>query len=860
MYFNKEADRIELSVGEVCMAAHRHGHLDSRRSSPHRYERAQAGGAAHRKLQAGRGKGYHAEVTLHNTCRLGEVTFYVSGRADGVIYDPDGGCVVEEIKTSPRAVEYAAAPRADDLAQLSCYGYFLCCAKGLATVTLRLTYVDTDGNEAGHTDAVMTAEHLRAAYVALLGMILPRAADLRRRETTVRAAAKQARFPYPQMRNEQADMIKECWRDMRQGQTVFAQAPTGIGKTISTLYPAVRCWGEDRCDKIFYLTAKSSTRREAVGALERLAAAETPLRGCVISARESACLCDTAKEAVRRSGGRLSRHCHPEACPYAKGYYDRVDGVIEEMLATGDIFTPAVIREAARRGGICPYELSLDLSERCEVIIADYNYVFSPAVSLRRYFADGLPHTKGYRYIFLVDEAHNLTERARDMYSGGLSLVDLTRAQDALHEGAMVCRRAADRAVFPDEDLSTIIPKPTTHREALNAGSLDDLIGLLTRRAGVCKESMETGADGVRRGVSLEREAPVPLIEAAHELGRTCDAWLRHCPDHPLYTTVEELATGLRAFRTAGDHYDAGFATFTEVEGENVRVSLTCLDPARIVGPILQKAEARILFSATLTPTEYYADILGGGKDSVTVAFDSPFDPANLCVVVADAVSTRYGDRAKSYRRVAGYIAATAAAKVGNYMVYFPSYEYLDKVHGIFCKKYPHVKTVVQRAGMSGAERDAFIAAFTSSTAEMQIGFCVLGGLFSEGVDLPGKTLIGTVIVGVGLPGLSSERNIMRAYYDERTGGDPDASIGGASLGYAYVYTYPGMNHVLQAAGRVIRRDDDRGVVVLIDDRYTSAPYTDLYPAHWQGMCAAGDPASLNAYLQRFWQGKMQDS
>ena len=861
VYYNKEADRVDMTVGELCAIAHRRGSLDSRRPNGRPNGRSRGhcyGRATQHEGQTARGEGYYTDVALHHTCRLGEVTFYVSGRADGVVYDPDGGCLVEEIRTVRGIDRYPGEVCGEDLAELSCYGYFLCCTKGLSAVTLRLTYTDPDGEAIGHTDAVMIAEHLREAYVAMLGVLLPRAADLRARETALRAIAADAVFPYPQMRRAQADMIRECWRDLRRGQTVFAQAPTGIGKTISTLYPAVRCWGEGRLDKIFYLTAKSSTRREAVSALERLQAAGTPVRGCVIASREAACLCDAAK-ADAKAGGRLSRHCHPDACPYAKGYYDRVDGVMEGMLSAGGVFTPTAIRDAARTGRVCPYELSLDLSERCEVVIADYNYVFSPSVYLRRYFADGLPHTDGHRYAFLVDEAHNLPDRVRDMYTAELSLASLKAVQDILHRWEEEQRLIADRAVFPVEDMPDSEGTTPSPRERLTAAALDDLIGHLSRRAVVCKESMETGADGVRRGVSLDRDAPVPLLEAAHALGRLCDAWLRRAHDHPLYPTVDELATTLRAFRTAGDGYDGGFATFTAVEGEDVRVKLTCLDPSRIVGPLLRRAEAAVLFSATLTPTDYYADILGGDGDSVTVSFDSPFDPANLCVAVGDSISTRYGDRDKSYRRVAAYIAATATARPGNYMVYFPSYDYLDKVLAAFKKKYPSVKTVVQRAGMTAAERDAFIASFTPDAKELQIGFCVLGGLFSEGVDLPGNCLIGTVVVGVGLPGLSNERNIMRAYYDERTGGDPDASVGGASLGYAYAYTYPGMNHVLQAAGRVIRREDDRGVVVLIDDRYTAEPYLHLYPAHWQDIRAAGDPTSLYTHLRRFWQGELQD-
>ena len=878
MYYNHQESRIELSVRELCAMALKGGSLDNRVPPQTLFRRANEGREVHEKLRALRESGvglsrpaeiqmprprgseemlfsveerpeaaaqpaYHAEVVLRHVCRMEDVTFSVSGRADGVWYDPAGECMVEEIKSvSGMADYYVRAPREADLAQLSCYGYFLCAAKGLSAVTLRLTYARAGREEeASFVDSVLSADQLKAAYAALLRMILPRAKDLEERETTLRKTAKKAIFPYKEMRDAQHDMILECWRDMRAGKTLFAEAPTGIGKTIATLYPAVRCFGEGRCDKIFYLTAKNATRREAFGAVQKINEAGTPVRACVITAREGACICESAKQ----GGNRLSSYCNPDTCPYAKGYYDKVESVLRDLVDSGKtLFSGLDIRAAAQKWQVCPYELALDLSELCEIIICDYNYVFSPAVSLRRYFSEDVSGSEGHRYIFLVDEAHNLPDRARDMYSGSISLSDVCRAQDALHNW----ETQAEQGIFPDEDCFD--RETDSHCPTLRATSLDDLIGTLSRMSASCAESMETDADGVRRGVSLDRSEPVALCETVRNLSAICDRWLRHHLTHPLYASVDALASSLRVFRTAADYYDRYFATFVEVEGEDVRVRLSCLDPAGILRPILHKAVARVLFSATLTPNEYFADILGGDKDSVLVNFESPFPTDRLCVAVCDGVSTRFEDRNKSYRTIMSYIAAMVSAKRGNYMVYFPSYAYLDKVYALFKKKYPTVKTAVQTPGMTYAEREAFIASFTPDSKELQIGFCVLGGSFSEGVDLPGQCLIGAMIVGVGMPGLSNERNIMREYYDESR----DSGDGGGGEGYAYAYTYPGMTHVLQAAGRVIRRPEDFGVVVLIDDRYTAEPYLHLYPDHWEQISAVGDAPSLYAYLSSFWE------
>ncbi len=871
MRYNRNNGQVELSVRELCALALTGGSIDTRRPPRDLRSRTDEGREVHehiRSLQLQRaagasaagaenpaGESYHADYPLHAVTACEGLSLSVSGRADGVWLDPAGGCVVEAAHTSPAAYALARSPRESDMAELTCLAHFLALERGLSAVTLRLMYARPgDEDEALYTDAVLSAAELAGAYLAMLRRVLPRVRDYVERETAVRDAARTAAFPYGHIREAQEEMILECWRDMRAGKTLFAEAPTGIGKTISTLYPAVRCLGEDRCDKIFYLTAKNATRREAVAAAERLVASGTPIRAAVITAREAVCLCEGAR-AAHAGGRRLSSYCNPHACPFAKGYYDRADGVIEALLQEasspggGAVITGARIREAARRGGVCPYELALDLSERCEVVICDYNYVFSPAVYLRRYFADGIPGTPGHRYIFLVDEAHNLPDRARDMYSATLSLSELCAVQDAL----AACEERAAAGVFPMEDNDFFAPEDDRTAPRLTAASLDDLIGTLGRMQEGCRETLCTDAAGVRRGVALEHREPVLLAEAVRQLTATADRWLRRHEDHELAPAVEGLTAALRAFRTAADYYDEAFVTYTEVEGEDVRVRLSCLDPAGILRPILARAVSSVLFSATLTPAEYFADILGGGRDSVLVRFDSPFPPEHLSVVACPAFSARFEDRERAaYARAVSYIAATISPRPGNYMVYLPSYEYLEEVARRFRSRYPQAKAVVQTPGMTQAEREAFIASFDPEESGWRVGFCVLGGSFSEGVDLPGKALIGVLIVGVGIPGLSSERNIMRDHYAKRF--EAVGEGGGERTGYDYAYTYPGMNHVLQAAGRVIRRDEDRGVVVLLDDRYAEDPYLHLYPAHWEGILRADSPQELAHVLGAFWQ------
>lgn len=785
---------------------------------------------------------YVDHVPMRYAIKYKDVSLCVLGNAPRVYTDGDGGYVVEVCGRVGKSRSITQVVAEVDMAMLCTYGYMLARSKQLERVTLKVLFQSSLslGEVKGNVRTYpMRTDQLKDMFEDLVCRVYDRLAYFLYVEKVLRPKARRAVFPYQQMREAQEDMIRECLRDMRHGQKIFAQAPTGIGKTISTLYPALRCFGEDRCDKIFYLTAKAATRREAISAMEKLVSAGTKVRTVVLSAKFAMC----ASHGIGIQGGASSR-CTPQKCMRAKGYYDKVGEVISHLLQSDTaVFTYSVIKAAADAAGICPYELSLDLSAYCQVIICDYNYVFSPGVYLKRYFSEGIPHSEGHRYIFLVDEAHNLAERARDMYSGYLSLAQLKVWQDILQNYEDTITRQSTRQIFPlEDDENPHCPKQAT----LEAKDLDDLLGELSRMARFCEQHM-TGEDGVRRGAELTKQLPDVLSAVACDLYRRTQSWLHYHDGHPLTEAVESLRGVLQSFVTAAMHYDKNFATLIEVEGENVSVCLTCLDPSSLLAPRIRWCEAGIFFSATLTPADYFADILGGGKDSVCVSFDSPFPKENLCVVVCDSVNTRFEGREKSYQRVVNHIAATASARRGNYMVYFSSYSYLEEVQKRFVKKYPRIRLYVQKPEMSMQEKEDFIHAFTGQTDKLQIGFCVLGGSFSEGLDLPGDALIGVIVVGVGIPGLSSERNIIKNYYDEKREGE----------GYAYAYTYPGMNHVLQAAGRVIRRQEDRGVVVLLDDRYATPPYIQMFPEHWGNPKLASDAERLCDILRRFWEEEL---
>lgn len=505
-------------------------------------------------------------------------------------------------------------------------------------------------------------------------------------------------------------------------------------------------------------------------------------------------------------------------CPYAEGYYTRSEAAVFELIAgTHEIDRDDIIR-VARAHRVCPHELSLDVSELCDIIICDYNYVFSSVAYLKRYFSDGDENKK---YIFLVDEAHNLVDRARDMFSARLGTDDINAAISVLGESSgLVCE-------------------------------LDGLMSRISELCVLCEDNSRVDADSEKSGYYICKELPVAQSEnidkALESCMKACERWMIYNSESPAYDVIDGLYSKMREYCTALEHFGKNYIIFISTHGQSVEVLLYCLDPSPLLDSALSRARASVLFSATLTPTEYFADILGGGKCGVSVSFESPFPPENLCVAVVDTVSTRYSDRRRSHARTVSCIAAAVSGRAGNYMVFLPSYGYMEDVAKRFSAKYPKVRTVVQKKGMTMRDKEEFLNEFQED-GKLRVGFCVIGGSFSEGIDLPGDRLIGAIVVGVGLPSLSNERNIMRDYYDEKCG-----------RGYDYAYTYQGMNSVLQAVGRVIRREEDRGIAVLIDDRYAEPRYRELFPSEWRGVKYAGNAASLAEVVRKFWKNDQKN-
>ncbi len=744
-------------------------------------------------------KDYIRSADLRETVQSCIASFELFGTADGIFCE-NGKWGIDIVRIAdPKELRGGGRREWKVFGQL--LAFLLAKREGCRQVTVRLILVSRTDGEVKTVIKKEPYESIEGTTQNLLSLLAFRVNMLIEREKKIRPSAKNATFPYAEIREGQEEMIRRAMAVMRKGKKLFACAPTGIGKTVSALYPAVRAFGEGLCDKIFYLTAKTSTSLEAYQTAGKLFETGACLRTIVLGAKEGMCHSN-------RGGGK---YCNERDCVYLQGAAPRMQEAIRELLSKQNGYYALVIRETAAKHRVCPYELSLSLSEFCDIIICDYNYLFDPVVRLKRYFCSD---DRFGEYVFLLDEAHNLVDRARGMFTATFSRARI----EALYALVSGENELLGRAFVP-------------------------LLGAAKSLSGMCRENRQTAENGKSVGYYIGQARAESFDTAVLHLYEKLTLWLRTNREDPLYDPLNDFSREMQRYVAILARYDEKFITYIEEEAGETRISLICIDPSEVVGEMLDRGRASVLFSATLTPISYFSDLLGGDKTATFLELPSPYEAENLCVAAVDSISTRFEDRDKTYKKAATYIAAAVSAKKGNYMVYFPSYSYLEKVHEAFIKKYPDVCTIVQKKGMNLAEKEAFLASFPEDSGKMRIGFCVLGGSFSEGVDLPGSRLIGSIILGTGLPGLSSERNIMRDYFQNRY-----------DDGFAYAYTYAGMNNVLQAAGRVIRREEDRGIVVLIDDRYGTPTYQKLFPKHWKHLKYAGNPSSLAEIARKFWE------
>lgn len=772
---------LRLSVHDLVDLLLRTGDIDTRIFN---MSTMQEGTRLHRQYQAKQNQDYFAEISLSAIYEVDDYRVIIEGKADGV-YVRDGVLVIEEIKTTIADLkDFHRQNEKWHLMQAVCYADSYAQRNALKNILIKLIYIHQETEE----EFVQSYEYLAAdahqdvldlvkEYVVFHRKVFGR---LKERQTSLTTLD----FPFKNFRKGQRELAKYAYGVAQKQTRLYAQAPTGIGKTISTLYPFVKSLGVTTNRKIFYLTAKHSGKEAALQAITMLRERGAKISHITLTAKEKICFTPNAG-------------CNPDECPFAKGYYDKIKDVIEESISTYEYFTYDTVVEIAKKHRICPFELSLDLSLYCDVIIGDYNYLFDPRVYLRRFF-----ETDSRYYLALIDEAHNLVERARDMYSAKVSYLSFLVAKKKLAKLA-----------------STKLKK---HFKVLSQYFNARLEGMKEEHQRLDFDpALVRLFEKIQAGITaIQKEKRVKLEDEVMDFFFDVNRWIK---------LAEFFGENYAYFISRGEKKEAWLELF-------------CLDPSVRIAETLNRLSGAVLFSATLSPRDYYLPMLGSQERDAWLELPSPFPQENLCLLVAPKVSTRFKNRQATELEIALYIEQAVQAKLGNYLVFFPSYLYLKQV---FEKTTfpPEVKVLLQTQEMTATQQKEFLDQFSPQPQETTIGFVVLGGAFSEGIDLMADRLIGAIIVGVGLPQLSFERDIISDYFKKR-GQD----------GYLFSYAYPGMNKVLQAMGRVIRSETDRGMVLLIDDRYLKEDYKNVFQNQYRHYEVVLSPDDVLERLLRFWK------
>ncbi len=771
-------------------------------------DRALAGIRGHQKIQRSRPTGYLTELPVEHRVEVEEFTLLIRGRIDGLLITSER-VLLEEIKTVSGTWDHQADPL--HWAQAKFYGFMHARENALKELALQLVYLELPAGKVTEFRETFSFAELSEFFAATTAEYVSWLRERHHWCLARNASTGALAFPFPQYRPGQRELAVAAYRVLANGGRLFLAAPTGIGKTISTLFPAVKALKEGKLERIFYLTARTVGRAIAEKALVDLRRAGLKLRAVTLTAKAKVCV-------------REGHPCDPLTCPLARGYFDRVKPAIREALEQEEI-TRSVLEAVGQKHQVCPFELSLDVSVWVDAIICDYNYVFDPQVYLHRHFAED-----GGAYAFLVDEAHNLVDRARDMFSADIESQEILEVKRAIAKAAPRCAKALTQLRTA---LRTLGHATEPQDEPVEASDPSAELNLFpTKTATIQKQ---------HNGVCTSLEFPESIIEPLEAALDEAEKWLVKNQPAEFREALLALYFRLHSFRRTAEVYDERFVTIIESQ-PTIKVRLFCLDPSLLFRKALARGKAAIFFSATLTPMDYYRTLLGGEPDDPVLQLASPFPPENLAVLIQDRIQTHFKGRAESIGDVVAAIGTLVQGRRGNYLVYFPSYQYLNDVLREFQVKHPTIPVLVQRPGMTEPERDAFLAAFSVEHGETLVGFAVLGGIFGEGIDLVGERLIGAVIVGVGLPQLCVERDLIRDYFQQQN-----------SAGFEYAYTFPGMNRVLQAIGRVIRSETDRGVVLLIDARFNEVRYRRLFPAWWK-YWRVRHTSALGEAVGHFWK------
>ncbi|MGN0377169.1 MAG: ATP-dependent DNA helicase [Suilimivivens sp.] len=764
---------IQISVRNLVEFILRSGNIDNRRSkSPD--NAMQEGGRIHRMIQRRMGSDYHAEVFLRHQVETENYSIVVEGRADGIILQNE--VTIDEIKGTYREIHKIKEAVPVHLAQAKCYAYMYGIQNNLKAIRVRITYCNIDTEEIKYFHFEYDMEELIQWFDEIMASYRKWADFQFEWQKKRQQSIKELVFPF-EYRSGQKDLVTYVYQTIYHKRKLFIEAPTGVGKTISTLFPAVKSMGEGRGQKIFYLTAKTITRTVADNTLEIMREKGLQFKSVILTAKDKICFMEEAE-------------CNPEYCPYAKGHFDRINDAIYDLLTNSDNFNREAIEKYALKHQVCPFEMCLDMSLFADAVICDYNYLFDPHVYLKRFFSEGIRED----YIFLIDEAHNLVERGRDMYSAVLKKEDFLALKKIVKEYDSKMYRQLERC----------------NRELLEL-----------------KRSCENYA--------YEDESSIaPFARALVRLSSIIEDYLEDHEESPVKNDILDFYFAVSHFLLIHENLDKNYVIYTQMESDGgFCIKLFCVNPSKNLRECMMRGRSTILFSATLLPIQYYKRLLGAEEGDYEVYARSVFDPERKGLFIANDVTSKYTRRSDmEYYNIASYIHKIVSRRAGNYMVFFPSHAFLQNVYDVFADYFlqqENTECILQEEYMNELSREEFLAKFEDIHREVEkeaktlIGFCVLGGIFSEGIDLKNDSLIGAIIVGTGLPLVCNEREILKHYFDEQ--GDN---------GFDFAYRYPGMNKVLQAAGRVIRTVSDVGIVALLDERFLTSSYLRMFPREWE--------------------------
>lgn len=772
---------IRISVRTLVEFILCEGDIDNRRQTAPDKETMQLGSRIHRRIQRQMGSNYSAEVSLKMQIPCDGFELQVEGRADGIFYEEET-VFIDEIKGVMRSLERMEEPVGVHLAQAKCYAYIYGKQHELEYMGVQMTYCQMETEEIKRFQEMFSVEDLETWFLGVVKQYEKWAKFELEWKRERNMSIKGVEFPY-EYREGQKELVTSVYKTILRKKKLFIQAPTGVGKTMATVFPTVKAIGEELGDKIFYLTAKTITRTVAEQAFQILKEKGLKMKAVTLTAKEKICFCEQTE-------------CNPEYCPYAKGHYDRVNNAVYDMITTTSDMSRENIEIYAKKHNVCPFEMSLDVSLWVDAIICDYNYVFDPNAHLRRFFTEG----KKGNYFFLIDEAHNLVERGREMYSATL-----------IKEDFLSMKRK----------VKVFFPKLTRHLDACNK------ILLEYKRECETYQLHENISGFVLKLMNVFTEMQRILEDDSHQDDEFMDFYFQ-----------------IRNFLAVYEELDKNYVIYTEMQEDgNFKIKLFCVNPATNLEKFISQGNSTVFFSATLLPINYYKKLLSVDTDDYAIYAESSFDISKRLLLLGNDVSTKYTMRGQEmYQKYAEYIYKIIKTKKGNYLAFFPSYRFMEDVLACF-EKYlkEDIVMIVQDQSMNEKKREEFLAQFEAEREESLVGFCVLGGVFSEGIDLTAESLIGAMIIGTGLPQVCNEREILRKYFEQEE-----------LNGFDFAYLYPGMNKVLQAAGRVIRTEEDRGVITLLDERFCGRKYREMFPREWSDLVTC-NLNQIEEQINKFW-------